>query len=338
MTDPRRLSLLFATLALTALAGCGKSPAPASGAAAPEVTKPDQVAAAPSPAPAEDLRPSRDELGTGREVAPPVEPPALPAVVPSPPPPAKAVAPRDLARERRLAQRERDLAARERRLRERENEAAQPAEPEPEALPADASEAEAPEAEAAAEPAAPELERAAPATVPTGTGLPVQLIGSLSSASSAAGDVFRARVAQDVVVDGEVAIPAGSEIQGLVDEAVSARRGKGGKARLDFRFTDLVLPTGETVPIHAHVSQIGKGDATRDAATVGGGAAAGAVLGHALAGRGEGGKGTLIGAIIGALAGAAIASRTAGEEIEVPEGTVLALKLDRPIEIDGGRP
>jgi outer membrane lipoprotein SlyB len=128
-----------------------------------------------------------------------------------------------------------------------------------------------------------------------------------------------------------VAIPAGSEILGEVVEAVSPRR-VGGQAKLELRFTDLVLPSGATVPIEASFVQKGRNETGRDAATIGGGAAAGAILGRVLK-KGDRSKGSVIGAIIGAAAGAVIASRTPGEEVVIPKGTRMGVRLDDSVRV-----
>ena len=49
--------------------------------------------------------------------------------------------------------------------------------------------------------------------------------------------------------------------------------------------------------------------------------------------KGDRSKGTLIGAILGAAAGAVIASRTPGDEVVIPEGTVLGVKLDGSVHV-----
>jgi hypothetical protein len=131
--------------------------------------------------------------------------------------------------------------------------------------------------------------------------------------------------------DGEVAIPAGSEILGEVTEAVPLKK-VGGQAKLALKFTDLVLPSGATVPIDASFVQQGRSETRKDAATIGGGAAAGAVLGRVL-NKGNRSKGAVIGAIIGAAAGTAIASRTPGEEVVIPVGSVVSLKLDDSVRV-----
>ncbi|HEV7667771.1 MAG TPA: hypothetical protein VGS22_04555 [Thermoanaerobaculia bacterium] len=336
---------LIPTLVLAALAACSPQQGTKPGAEQPAAP---QVAQTPAPAPAAppaseataeaDAR-THDELGAGREVAPAV-------AAPAPSPSAADLA----AKERDLARRERDLRAREARAAKQaapkpaRAETPAPAPIEPEATETENPEiAEGPElgddadrgydAEPAEEA---EPERSPAATVPSGEHLAVELLGDLSSAGSSAGDTFRVRVARDVEADGEVAIPAGSEIHGLVSEAVSAGAKRGQPAKLTLKFTDLVLPTGETVPIHATLEELAASHPGRKAATVGGGAAAGAVLGRVLAGSGSRGKGTVIGALVGALAGAAIASHTAAEEIEIPAGTMFDLRLDSAVEVGGG--
>jgi outer membrane lipoprotein SlyB len=118
---------------------------------------------------------------------------------------------------------------------------------------------------------------------------------------------------------------------GVVTEAVPLPR-IGGQAKLTLKFTDLVLPSGSTVPIHASFIQTGRSETGRDAATVGGAAAGGAILGRIL-NKGSRSKGAVIGAIIGAVAGTAIASRTPGEEVVFPEGSVVGLRLNDAIEV-----
>lgn len=246
------------------------------------------------------------------------------------------------AEERKLAAREAELDAREQRLRARERQsrstprATAPAPapergaevtPAPAAEPAPAGEEPSPEIQEDI----PEPPRTTTVTVPAGTVLDVELTKTLASNTSAPGEAFRARVTQDVTEDGEVVIPAGSEILGEVTEAVPTRK-VGGQAKLGLRFTDLVLPSGATMPIAASFVQQGRSETGRDAATIGGGAAAGAILGRVL-GKGNRSKGAVIGAIIGAAAGTAIASRTPGEEVVIPDGTVVSLRLDEAVEV-----
>jgi hypothetical protein len=157
---------------------------------------------------------------------------------------------------------------------------------------------------------------------------------ALSSATSKVGETFRARVADDIYVGDRLAIPAGSEVVGEVSQATPGRK-IGGQAILGLRFTDLVLPNGETIPLKATLEQPGEHRGKRDAATIGGGAAGGAILGRILSG--GGGKGTVLGAIIGAAAGTAIAAHRAAEEVVIPAGSVLNITLDGEIEVNRSR-
>ncbi|HWM92565.1 MAG TPA: hypothetical protein VN493_17505 [Thermoanaerobaculia bacterium] len=178
-------------------------------------------------------------------------------------------------------------------------------------------------------------EREAPAPlvveVPAGTVMEVELLEGLSSQTSEPGEIFRARIASNVGSDGSVGIPAGSEVVGVVTEAVPLGK-VGGRAKLALKFTDLILPSGKTVPIQASLVQQGRNETGKDAATIGGAAAGGAILGRVL-NKKDRSKGAVIGAVIGAAAGAVLASRTPGEEVVIPEGTRLDLKLDDGIEV-----
>ncbi|HET9228441.1 MAG TPA: hypothetical protein VFR31_17325 [Thermoanaerobaculia bacterium] len=167
--------------------------------------------------------------------------------------------------------------------------------------------------------------------IPSGTVMEVEFLEGLSSQTSEAGDLFRVRVASDISTGGAVGIPAGSEILGVVTEAVPLKK-IGGKAKLSLKFTDLVLPSGKTVPIQASLVTEGRSETRKDAATIGGAAAGGAILGRVLS-RKDRSKGAVIGAIIGAAAGAAIASRTAGEEVTIDRGTKVDLRLDNGVEV-----
>lgn len=266
------------------------------------------------------------------------------------------------ARERELAAREAELDARERRLRQQSETPPPPpaprttprtpaprrqpeerraeAKPTPRTAPAPAPAPAReeprpeprPEPEERAQAPAPEPEpRIENVTVPAGTQLDVEFTERLASNTNAPGETFRVRVTRDVMEDGEVAIPAGSEILGEVMEAVPLGR-VGGQAKLELKFTDLVLPSGSSVPIDASFVQQGKSETGRDAATIGGGAAAGAILGRIL-NKGHRSKGAVIGAVIGAAAGTVIASRTPGEEVVFPAGSVVTLKLDDSVRV-----
>ncbi len=168
-------------------------------------------------------------------------------------------------------------------------------------------------------------------TVPAGTPIEVTFLDGVSSKSSQAGDSFRTRVTKDVVQDGIVVIPAGSVVVGSVTEAVAHKK-IGGQAKLALEFTKLELTSGRSAPLSASFAEKGKSETGKDAATIGGATAGGAILGRMLS-RGDKNKGTVLGAIVGAAAGTAIAAKTKGEEIEIPAGTAITLKLDQPTQV-----
>lgn len=241
-------------------------------------------------------------------------------------------------RQRRLQQQASEVAAREAAVTAREAEVARRQEEEARAERQAAAPPAPPPAPVAdpepaySEPPPPPEVRRVSVSLPVGTSLDVELLDTVSSATSQAGDTFRSRLtaaARDA--EGRLVLPAGTEVLGMVTEAVPLKK-VGGKAMLGLRFTDVVLPDGETAPLTASLLEQGKSETGRDAATIGGAAAGGAILGRILD-RGDKKRGTVLGAILGAAAGTAIASKTEGEEVEMPAGSVLRLWLDERLRL-----
>jgi Zn-dependent protease with chaperone function len=163
-------------------------------------------------------------------------------------------------------------------------------------------------------------------TVPVGTVLMVTFEQALSSASSQAGDPFSARVVEPVSVEGREAIATGSMISGRV---VSVERPArfGDLAQLNLEFTSLRVASGVEGPISASFHGAGEAQSTRDAVIIGGAAAGGAVLGRVL---GDDSESTVLGALIGGAIGTGIAARNRGEEVTIPEGVAIEIRLDAP--------
>lgn len=178
---------------------------------------------------------------------------------------------------------------------------------------------------------APREERSSSMTVPSGTSVAAEMLQTVSSATAAPGDGVSARVADNVYADGGLAIPAGSRLYGTVTEAQGLRR-VGGRARLAVDFTRLELPSGQTVPISASYAKVGRSETPKDAGTIAGSAAAGAVLGHQVYKRNRD-KGTAIGAVVGGVIGTAVANRTKGQEVELGAGSVFDLSLEGPVTV-----
>jgi hypothetical protein len=160
----------------------------------------------------------------------------------------------------------------------------------------------------------------------TGTDIQVRLEQSLSSRTARMEDRFETTVVSPVRADGRTVIPAGSRVRGIVQAAEAAERpSKSG--RLDLTFDTLTIAGGPRMDIHTRVISIkedlDKGDTAKKA---GMGALLGAVLGQVVGGT----KGALIGLVVGG--GGAIAA-SKGDDVELPEGAVLTLRLERPLTV-----
>jgi hypothetical protein len=168
------------------------------------------------------------------------------------------------------------------------------------------------------------LLRPDPVTVPEGATFALVLETAISSATSRAGDLIVARLADDIKVGEKVVVPSGSEVRGRVTVAVPSGRVKT-RARLAFDFDTLVLG-GKEHPIGTRPVDITARDThKKDAVTIGIGAGAGAIIG-AIA---NGGKGAAIGTLIGGAAGTGVMLTNTGKEVELGTGSRVTVRLTR---------
>jgi hypothetical protein len=166
--------------------------------------------------------------------------------------------------------------------------------------------------------------RPSPITVPEGATFPLVLETAMSSATSRSGDLIVATLAEDFKVGENVVVPSGSEVRGRVTAAVPSGRVKT-RARLAFDFDTLVLE-GKEHPIGTRAVDITARDThKKDAATIGIGAGAGAIIG-AIA---KGGKGAAIGSLIGGAAGTGVVLTNTGKEVELGTGSRVTVRLTR---------
>ncbi|HXJ93434.1 MAG TPA: BON domain-containing protein [Terriglobia bacterium] len=192
--------------------------------------------------------------------------------------------------------------------------------------PAEAPPAAAPQ-EAAAPPPPPKP-KPQPIIVPAGTVLAVRTTDALSSKTSQTGQTFSGTLAQSVKVGGKTALPAGADVSGTVVSAKAKGKIKG-QGELTLQLLSIATG-GEHYQIQTDVfTSTVKGKGKRTAATTGGGAAAGALIGG-LAG---GGKGAGIGALVGGGAGLAGGALTGNQQIEIPPESVLNFTLSAPLTI-----
>ena len=167
-----------------------------------------------------------------------------------------------------------------------------------------------------------------PIVVPENTPITVVLDQTIGSKTSNTGETFAATVQAPVEVEGRVVIPKGAHASGIVKDAKSAGRFKGG-AVLSLALTSITAHGKDYEIQTSSPIMASKGKGKRSAVMVGGGAGGGALIGG-LAG---GGKGALIGGLIGAGAGTAGAGLTGNREITLPAETALTFKLLQPLEI-----
>lgn len=164
--------------------------------------------------------------------------------------------------------------------------------------------------------------------VATGTVIDAVLTAAISSHDARVGDVFTARVAEDVRNGpGWVAIPAGSLVHGTIRD-VSPAPNTRSTGTLTIAVSEVTV-RGQTYPINASIDSLttvyeGRGIETMDVVRVAGGAAAGAILGRVIGGNATG---TIIGAVAGGTAGAVVSYAIKDMDIVLPEGSHLMLTL-----------
>ncbi|HLG55137.1 MAG TPA: hypothetical protein VI485_07390 [Vicinamibacterales bacterium] len=165
--------------------------------------------------------------------------------------------------------------------------------------------------------------------VPVGTEMDVRLTDSLDSGKAMVEDRFEATTLADVHVGGRLAIPAGSVVRGVVTAVDPATR-TNRTARMTVSF-DQVTVNGQAQPIRGTVTEAIHGSGMKgEVGRVGAGAGAGALIGGLLGGV----KGALVGVAIG---GAGTLAATEGKEVRLPQGSVLRVRLDSPVQMYAAR-
>ena len=165
-------------------------------------------------------------------------------------------------------------------------------------------------------------------TLPAGTAIPVRITQTLDSASTQTGDKFTGAVASDIIEDGMVVLPQGTEVTGHVDAVQDAAHYKG--SSLLTISLSAINHKGEHIEVSTEpYTKQGEGRGKNTAEKVGGGAAVGAILGGILGG----GKGAAIGAAAGGGVGAGANTVTRGQQVQIASETVVRFKLSDSIII-----
>lgn len=155
-------------------------------------------------------------------------------------------------------------------------------------------------------------------TIPAGTPITVRIGSEISSGTAKAGDRFDATLAHSLVVNGKTLARTGAPARGKVTSAKSSGR-LHAPGELALRLTSVQV-NGRMVPVstRSHLAK-GKSHTKSNATKIGGGAAAGALIGGLVGG----GKGAGIGALAGGGAGTGVAAATGREEAVVPAEAAL---------------
>jgi type IV secretion system protein VirB10 len=183
--------------------------------------------------------------------------------------------------------------------------------------------------------------------VPRGTRIPLALINSVSTKNSAPGDKLYLQSVFPVVVDGNIRIPPGTYVTGIVTEVKRPGRVKG-RGELHLRFEQMILPNGVIRDFTGSIaalegtseesldresgkveSQGAKGEDAADIVRAAGtGAAVGTIAGAA---SGRTGRGLGLGSAGGLAAGLIGVLFTRGPEALLERGSQLEMVLDRDL-------
>lgn len=165
-------------------------------------------------------------------------------------------------------------------------------------------------------------------TIPAGTTLAVRLIDTIDSEKNQPGETFHATLNSPLAVEGDVAIPAGYDVEGHIVDVKSA--GKFAGQSLLVLQLDRVSVGGKSYSIQTdQYKRQGTSRGKNTAEKVGAGAAIGAIIG----GIAGGGKGAAIGAAAGGGLGGGVQAATKGQQIKLPSETVLNFTLQNPLTV-----
>ncbi|HET9182127.1 MAG TPA: hypothetical protein VFP59_08340 [Candidatus Angelobacter sp.] len=153
---------------------------------------------------------------------------------------------------------------------------------------------------------------------PTGTHATVRINQTLSSGTAHKGAAWTGVLTRDIIVHHKRVARAGDRVRGRVTFVKRSGR-LHDPGQISIRLTSI---KGDPV-YSSRVSRQGKSHTKSNAAKIGGGAGAGALIG-ALAG---GGKGAAIGALVGAGAGTGAAAATGKQEAVIPAETVFTFTI-----------
>lgn len=175
--------------------------------------------------------------------------------------------------------------------------------------------------------------------VPKDTKIPIIMDTAVDSDTSQEGDEFAARTAEDLNIDGQIAVPAGSIIKGRIAR-IMLPRALNRSGHVALKFDTVTTPDNKQIPIVANLvarggvvhAKRGLKDIAIDVGAVslpvGVGLGIGLIAGNASSSSSIGaGGGAVIGAGIGAAIGVAILLSKKGKRVDVRPGDELKIEL-----------
>ena len=171
--------------------------------------------------------------------------------------------------------------------------------------------------------------------VGAGTEIHAALDTPLSSKISKPGDRFTATVSDPVRANnGAVVIPAGARVEGEVAESADEKTlaALKDKPKLSLRFRDVVVPSGQTLPLTATLVSVHDNSSRKKIITEGqndpGRSAIGAATRRSLGG-------PIKGLAIGALSGGGYVIATNGKDVRLPALAGMLIRVDQPVSWNG---
>ena len=175
--------------------------------------------------------------------------------------------------------------------------------------------------------------------LPEGTVFRVRMLQEINANNTSAGTPFRAALTQDILRNGKVVVPEGSELHGRVINVTTGKHISGGSI-LHLRPDEFVLPDGTRYHLHAQVIDTdgsdtkakGEGDIAanehgkRSVAELGMGAGSGAIVGAVVGGG--------VGAVVGTAVGAGVVTAhwlLTNWSADLPASSVVVFSLTDPM-------
>lgn len=173
--------------------------------------------------------------------------------------------------------------------------------------------------------------------VPEGTTFAITFDSGISSGSLEKNDRLTAKLTQDFIYNGTLIAPAGSLVYGTAKDAQNAGYAYG-SGSLEINFNEILTPDGNifqvsTENIYMEAKSERAKKMTRDVVI---GALGTMLIGAAFTALGGGydwGRNMAIYGGIGAIGGGLRGAMQRGEDIQIPDGTTLELKLTQPLTI-----